>query len=404
MTNTFKLFIIIFSAFIFTACGDGNGKGSTTDTTAEQNDYRLVLEVQKNLSSDYYTYYPYYGDHNITYTYDDKNDLIQIATYNKNGSGSYMNYVYNNDHIAVTTTHQFFYTDGIIETYYKTESSGSRRLIYENRNYLTDGIDSIMTETLQDGKRVRLSFDGYYDIAPDSKNMLNVDGYTNKYDPYDDTTYSEYDGTIDVEISFVYNDKGQVVQKLFDSDADGNFEHNVTFEYDQGDDPVYAIDTDGNYESFDSNCTEDNFTCYAAWDKNGSVTLWTSFLNDQHKTVKENRRYPQGNETNTTYTYTRSGDILTKTVISDGEEDYSRYTYDESGNITHFESTFESIIISYVPHTKYHYLSVLPFLNNDFVVYDFTYDANGNMIKQIIYDNPNAIPTVTVDYTWEKAE
>lgn len=404
MTKVFKFFIISFSIFLFTACDNGSSKNSNIDTTTEQNDYRLVLEIQQDLSTDYYSYNPYYSDRNLTYSYDADNNLIQITTYNQNGGGNYTKYTYDNNHVPITRIQQRFSADGTVTTYYKSVWSDSQNLLYEDGNYLTDGIDSIRTETLQDGKIVRLSFDGFYDITPGTTNLLYVYGYDNRYDPYDDTSHFENDGTIDAEISFVYNDKGLVTNKLFDTDMDGNYEHNVTFEYDQNTNPVYAVDTDGNYESWESNCSDDNTVCHTAFDQNGSVTLITHFLNEQQQTVKENTLSPQGVETNTTYTYTQNGEILTKTFVSGGEEEYTHFTYDENGRMTHFESTFESIAAAYLSAINNHYFHILSSSPYDFVVYDFTYDSNGNMIKQVIYDNPNGIPTITVDYTWEKVE
>ena len=140
-------------------------------------------------------------------------------------------------------------------------------------------------------------------------------------------------------------------------------------------------------------------------DINGSVNTIRYTYTDQNQIATRDYLSASGNETNTTYTYTQNGAILTKTVIEGDQTDYSNYTYDDNGNITHFESTFERMDTWYMQSVN-RFTSYAGGISSysDFCAYDFAYDANNNLIKQTYYDNANGIPTATVEYTWEKAE
>ena len=96
---------------------------------------------------------------------------------------------------------------------------------------------------------------------------------------------------------------------------------------------------------------------------------------------------------------------MTKTVIEGDQTDYSNYTYDDNGNITYFESTFERMDTYYAqPVNRFALYAGGISCYSDFCAYDFAYDENNNLIKQTYYDNANGISTATIEYTWEKAE
>ena len=217
MGTFLRILFFMQLAFFITACGESNGGDSDTNTTVDQNDYRLVSEVahQMDTSNSTYSIQTDFEDHNTTYSYNSDNIVIKKSTIDAYGHLSQTLNTYEN---GLTTTVYEDNNSGTMTVTGKIELSSTAFISYSNLNTQTEGFDDIQT-TLYDAdkKRTLTTFDGLwkFELSASASNLLYGGSYYQSYG-YSSTqsTENEADGIIDAQISYEYNTEGLLSKQM----------------------------------------------------------------------------------------------------------------------------------------------------------------------------------------------
>lgn len=324
-------------------------KENGVESKYEYNDVNKVIAIQLRSLGDSEEYLTVY-----TMKYDETGNMIQQKDYY--GNTTTLAYDANNNKISEVTARGN-------ETKYEFDALGNMVKVQNplNRviNYTYDGNNNLTQKRIND-----LVATYKYDSANNIVEESNEYGYTEMFE-YDDfgnlTNYVKPDGT---EITYEFDLLGNKLKegsRTFSYDNHNNLVSasyngkNLSFEYDEFNRMVTSTDAKGNSVSY-------------GWDIYNNRTSIT---------------YPD--KTKVSYTY---NDFNKITKVKENDKEVASYTFDVRGNATSLKN--KNTVKKYT-YDEMNKVTSYDFTNNGkhFIKYEYSYDPDGNIIKEVIDGKEN---------------